>query len=47
MGTPFGAVTREIGGELQLMSLMGHDATTFGNHELQEYDQRILFNREV
>jgi 5'-nucleotidase len=33
MGTPFGAATREIGGELQLMSLMGHDATTFGNHE--------------
>jgi 5'-nucleotidase len=33
MGTPFGAATREIGAELQLMSLMGHDATTFGNHE--------------
>jgi 5'-nucleotidase / UDP-sugar diphosphatase len=33
MGTPFGAATREIGGELQLMSLMGYDATTFGNHE--------------
>jgi 5'-nucleotidase len=33
MGTPFGAATREIGGELQLMSLIGHDATTFGNHE--------------
>ena len=33
MGTPFGAATREIGGELQLMSRMGYDATTFGNHE--------------
>ena len=33
MGTPFGAATREIGGELQLMSLMGFDAITFGNHE--------------
>jgi 5'-nucleotidase / UDP-sugar diphosphatase len=33
MGTAFGASTREIGGELQLMSRMGYDATTFGNHE--------------
>jgi len=33
MGTPFGAATREIGGELQLMSLMGYDATTLGNHD--------------
>jgi 5'-nucleotidase len=33
MGTPFGAATRETGGELQIMSLMGYDATTFGNHE--------------
>ena len=33
MGTPFGAATREIGGELQVMSRMGYDATTFGNHE--------------
>jgi len=33
MGTPFGAASREIGSELQLMSLMGYDATTFGNHE--------------
>ena len=33
MGTAFGAATREIGGELQLMSRMGYDATTFGNHE--------------
>ena len=32
MGTPFGAATRETGGELQLMSLMGYDAVTFGNH---------------
>ncbi|MEI6682523.1 MAG: bifunctional UDP-sugar hydrolase/5'-nucleotidase [Bacteroidota bacterium] len=33
MGTPFGAATREIGGELQIMAKMGFDATTFGNHE--------------
>jgi 5'-nucleotidase len=33
MGTPFGAATRETGGELHLMSLMGYDATTFGNHD--------------
>jgi 5'-nucleotidase / UDP-sugar diphosphatase len=33
MGTAFGAAGRETGGELQLMSLMGYDATTFGNHE--------------
>ncbi|MCU0577983.1 MAG: bifunctional metallophosphatase/5'-nucleotidase [Desulfobacterota bacterium] len=33
MGTPFGAATRETGCELQLMSRMGYDATTFGNHE--------------
>ena len=33
MGTPFGAATREIGGELRLLARMGFDATTFGNHE--------------
>ncbi len=33
MGTPFAAASREIGSELQLMSRMGYDATTFGNHE--------------
>ncbi len=33
MGTAFAAATRETGGELQLMSRMGFDATTFGNHE--------------
>jgi 5'-nucleotidase len=33
MGTPFAAASREIGGELQIMSRMGYDATTFGNHE--------------
>jgi len=33
MGTPFGAASREIGSELQLMFLMCYDATTFGNHE--------------
>ena len=33
MGTAFGAASREIGGELKVMSLMGYDATTFGNHE--------------
>jgi 5'-nucleotidase len=33
MGTAFAAATRETGGELQLMSRIGYDATTFGNHE--------------
>jgi 5'-nucleotidase / UDP-sugar diphosphatase len=33
MGTAFGAASRETGGELQLMSRMDYDATTFGNHE--------------
>jgi 5'-nucleotidase len=33
MGTAFAAASRETGGELQLMSLMGYDAVTFGNHE--------------
>jgi len=33
MGTAFAAASRQIGGELQLMSRMGYDATTFGNHE--------------
>jgi 5'-nucleotidase len=33
MGTPFAAASREIGGELRVMSHMGYDATTFGNHE--------------
>jgi 5'-nucleotidase / UDP-sugar diphosphatase len=33
MGTAFGAATREIGAELQLMAMMGYDSTTFGNHE--------------
>jgi 5'-nucleotidase / UDP-sugar diphosphatase len=33
MGTPFGAASRETGGELQLMDRMGYDAVTFGNHD--------------
>jgi 5'-nucleotidase len=33
MGTAFGAASRETGGELRLMGMMGFDATTFGNHE--------------
>jgi hypothetical protein len=33
MGTAFAAATRETGGELQLISRMGCDATTFGNHD--------------
>jgi len=33
MGSPFGAATRTISGELRLMALMGYDATTFGNHD--------------
>ena len=33
MGTAFAAATRETGCELQLLSLMGCDVTTFGNHD--------------
>jgi 5'-nucleotidase/UDP-sugar diphosphatase len=33
MGTAFGAAIRETGAELQLLSRMGYDATTFGNHD--------------
>jgi 5'-nucleotidase / UDP-sugar diphosphatase len=33
MGTAFGGAIRETGAELQLLSRMGCDATTFGNHE--------------
>ena len=33
MGTAFAAATRETGCELQLLFLMGFDATTFGNHD--------------
>ena len=33
MGTAFAAAIRETGGELQLLSRMGCDATTFGNHD--------------
>jgi 5'-nucleotidase / UDP-sugar diphosphatase len=33
MGTAFAAATRETGCELQLLSRMGCDATTFGNHD--------------
>jgi 5'-nucleotidase / UDP-sugar diphosphatase len=33
MGTAFGAAAREAGSELRIMSRMGYDATTFGNHE--------------
>ena len=33
MGTAFAAATRETGAELQLLSRMGFDATTFGNHD--------------
>ncbi|CAD5107877.1 bifunctional metallophosphatase/5'-nucleotidase [Zestomonas carbonaria] len=33
MGTLFHTVAREIGGELRLMSELGYDATTLGNHE--------------
>src|SRR5205807_533097 len=33
MGTAFAAAIRETGGKLQLMSRMGYDATTFGNHD--------------
>lgn len=33
MGTAFAAATRETGGELRLLALLGYDATTFGNHD--------------
>jgi len=33
MGTAFAAATRETGAELRLMSQMGYDAITLGNHE--------------
>ncbi len=33
MGTLFHTVTREVGGELRLMSELGYDAATLGNHE--------------
>ena len=33
MGTAFGGAIRETGAELQLLSRMGYDAATFGNHE--------------
>lgn len=33
MGTAFGAAIRETGAELLLMSRMGYDATTLGNHD--------------
>jgi 5'-nucleotidase/UDP-sugar diphosphatase len=33
MGTAFGAAIRQTGAELQLLSRMGFDATTFGNHD--------------
>ncbi len=33
MGTAFAAATAETGGELRLMSMMGFEATTFGNHD--------------
>jgi len=33
MGTLFHTVTREIGGELRLLTELGYDAVTLGNHE--------------
>lgn len=33
MGTLFHTVTREVGGELQLMTTLGYDGATLGNHE--------------
>jgi 5'-nucleotidase/UDP-sugar diphosphatase len=33
MGTLFHTVTRELGSELRLLSELGYDATTLGNHE--------------
>jgi 5'-nucleotidase / UDP-sugar diphosphatase len=34
IGSALGAVARETGGDLQLFSMMGCDATTIGNHDL-------------
>jgi len=33
MGSAFAAASREVAAELQIMSHMGYDATTFGNHD--------------
>ncbi|MBI2602971.1 MAG: bifunctional metallophosphatase/5'-nucleotidase [Deltaproteobacteria bacterium] len=33
MGTLFHTITRETGGELQLLNLLGYDAVALGNHE--------------
>ncbi len=33
MGTAYGSAIRDTGAELQLLSRMGYDATTFGNHD--------------
>lgn len=33
MGTLFHTITREVGAELQLMTQLGYDAATIGNHE--------------
>lgn len=33
IGTPFGGAIQETGAELQCLSMMGFDATTFGNHD--------------
>jgi len=34
MGSAFAAASREVAAELQVMSRMGYDATTFGNHDI-------------
>jgi 5'-nucleotidase / UDP-sugar diphosphatase len=33
IGTPFGGAIQQTGAELQCLSMMGYDATTFGNHD--------------
>ena len=33
IGTPFGGAIQQTGAELQCLSIMGYEATTFGNHE--------------
>jgi 5'-nucleotidase len=33
IGTPFGGAIQQTGAELQCLSMIGYDATTFGNHD--------------
>jgi hypothetical protein len=46
-GTAFGAATRETGAKLQLLFLMGYDATTFGNHRLVRWIRRFISTKII